>query len=872
MSNRFTRFQPQQYVDQYVPQPLDFINQGMSNMQKTWDDTQAEIDATKALTLFRPGLRTGHLVKDLEERYVKDVEALQDELIAGGNPAQVARKAMKFREKMARDEDFQQLTEDAAIMPEMVKQHRIIGEKGYNTVYQDYFDTNTGQFTPLEKGQRASTAYGVEGIEDWYNQGHKDRYDRLQANVNSFSTDGQLTYIPELGKYQYINKSGEKVTLEKGELKDKLNANYNETDVLGNTAAMQQARQFWKKQFGNKQASKEEIASHYADSGQYLEDLVQRYSGRYTKEKTENKKQFVSPEQERSSGGSGKDPKTVAHASRRVTLVSGGEVFKESLLTKTSEINKAISDTNKQAATNALENQSSLNEVITSIAGANPILDEEGNPVSYVEVDRDNLLNVDKESEWYKKLDTNSKNLIDHELVTHNAYTQQQRLDILNLATRNQDAFQAAGIMDITDDKGNKIFLEAQSLDDVLKIAVDNNLISQNTVERAEYLDFQEMLTKGISKGYNLGELVYNNQGRANIKIDIPTLIRQGVLPKESINKSPLLSLEEWEKTILPNLKPEVREVIEENRGEMKFHYLEKQADSKLKDKLIKYKKYLDDDLEQARVTEVDAYGMGFLTGGDKASVQNILTQTTLRDWQVLGVVGGHRAGANLEDIFTGSTSREEALKKIHEKVNHALAYYDRDKDQWRSHVTINVDGKEYQIGTGAVTDLGGFLRMAGEDIEDIEMEGQFNHFNNTKKDPALRVMNATDLGYSVRTLAPGTSGKEVVTYTPTQGGQGYDNNIFLRIPELESVFSGMQTPFRANNDLKLMQWNKARQHYEDNPNLRSSLANPYSLETLKQFEITPLPQTDKNREHIYNRLTSIEDKYSKIKSREQGK
>jgi hypothetical protein len=288
----------------YTPLPIDEFMKAAESMQLDYDKAMEQQDLANVATAFQPGLRTKENVNRLNEWVKPEMEEISKMLMdptGDRREAQRRTKALMFR--LAKDKDYQQMERDRKMIDPATKQHKLIEQQGYDTVYQDYY--KDGKFTQLSPDEDPETAYGFESRHDWFGpQGHEKYYAGLKADSFSDMTDGSLKWDEGLGKYTYLTKKNEWKQLTDKELDYKIGG-LSYLDIMANPSAQQHAREYYKENHGGKTATGEAMAKFYEN--QYKVDLINKYTGKFKEKATSTKHNSEAPVQDKGgSGGSGK--------------------------------------------------------------------------------------------------------------------------------------------------------------------------------------------------------------------------------------------------------------------------------------------------------------------------------------------------------------------------------------------------------------------------------------------------------------------------------------------------------------------------------------------------------------------------------------
>lgn len=159
MTSRYNQIlQPQNYVDQYIPLPLDVINQAGAAKQKAHDKTLGDLDAAKELLTVKADPNRYGDRDELLKSYTGAIDQLADEYIKSDNSAEVANKLYKLKRSWSNDPIRMGLESSAANYDAYLKDFRENQSKGlvdpnirggYDTYAEDQTRDEQGNFKPF---------------------------------------------------------------------------------------------------------------------------------------------------------------------------------------------------------------------------------------------------------------------------------------------------------------------------------------------------------------------------------------------------------------------------------------------------------------------------------------------------------------------------------------------------------------------------------------------------------------------------------------------------------------------------------------------------------------------------------------------------
>lgn len=125
MPNRFNQLiEPNKYVSQYVPLPLDFINQQGAMKQKEHDATLADIGATKDILDVKADPHREPVKNELLSAYNNQINELADEYLKTDNASEVTNKLNKLKRDWKADPIRVGLESSAANYDAYLKDYR----------------------------------------------------------------------------------------------------------------------------------------------------------------------------------------------------------------------------------------------------------------------------------------------------------------------------------------------------------------------------------------------------------------------------------------------------------------------------------------------------------------------------------------------------------------------------------------------------------------------------------------------------------------------------------------------------------------------------------------------------------------------------
>lgn len=223
MPSRFNQLiEPNKYVSQYVPLPLDFINQQGAMKQKEHDATVSEIKAAKDLISVKADPHRYEDRDELLKSYTAEIDKLADDYIKSDNSADVANKLYKLKRSWSNDPIRMGLEASHDNYESYLKEKReniksgksdFTIKGGYDTYAEDQTRDEEGNFKPFvheglwtaeDLDTKAKAVMGTIA---------KDGSDFQGASTNK---DGSLA-LNENGSYWNIRSGGSGVKRSKAE-------------------------------------------------------------------------------------------------------------------------------------------------------------------------------------------------------------------------------------------------------------------------------------------------------------------------------------------------------------------------------------------------------------------------------------------------------------------------------------------------------------------------------------------------------------------------------------------------------------------------------------------------------------------------------
>jgi len=206
-TNRFFRYNPQQYQSQFVPTklPVEQMSKGLQEKQKAFDSAKSvaaktsdlfDIEAPRHIEEFR--MRK----QNLQEEYNQEVENIIEDLNKTGDARKAADSIMNLRRKFADDPDIAKIKRAKSVEDEIIEDYRKAKAKGI----QPLFGNRLQQWQQMQRGSEDLVVPDYTGLEkqlDWTKRANQLMGD-IREDENITEHLGQLKQSGQIKKYGSI--------------------------------------------------------------------------------------------------------------------------------------------------------------------------------------------------------------------------------------------------------------------------------------------------------------------------------------------------------------------------------------------------------------------------------------------------------------------------------------------------------------------------------------------------------------------------------------------------------------------------------------------------------------------------------------------